>query len=263
MPPEETQSEQVHAFSARVFDTLEKRNLKPLPRWHFLFHEWVVYGIAVIAFVVGSVATALSIFIAHASRFMEYSISQSTWDVAFDMIPFVWLVLLILALFYGTYAVRHFRAGYRYHVSWVVVGAIVASVVGGSCLFAAGAGEAIDRYLIANVSLYGPMAGFRPMHWMRPGGGVVAGTIAACDQASQRCQVNDLAGATWEVRISSSSIPHEGFDMHEGMMVRIFGTSTSEGTFNAFEIRRFEGRGGMHPRMPMLAPPPVPPVLQP
>jgi hypothetical protein len=245
MPEDTTQST---PLSERVLGVIETDHLTPKPRWHFLLREWVVWFMAFGAFVVGSIASALSIYIADASRFMEHTIEISRIDVVFEAIPFVWLALLVVAIFYSVHALRETRRGYRFHVSWLVGAAVVASIGMGFILDAQGFGAALDRYLLVEAPFYQPVSGFSPGHWMRPQEGVIAGVVLNVD--GDTFTVRSLDGSDVEVRRSTTTVatcPSGEDEIGQGVRVRIMGTSTGEGTYEAYAICEFHGRGGPFP----------------
>jgi hypothetical protein len=230
---------------ARVLTSIEKQGIIPKPRWHFLLREWVVWLVALLAFVIGSIASALSIYIADSSRFMEHAIELSNLDVLFEVIPFIWLVLLGLAVFYSVHALRETRKGYHFHTSWLVLLAVVASVGMGSVLQAQGIGAALDRYLLAEAPFYPPISGFQPAHWMRSQDGVIAGVVI--EMGTSSFTMHALDGKEWVVTRSTSTVsncPPGEDQIGEGVRVRMIGTSTGEGTYEAYEVCQFHGRGG-------------------
>lgn len=233
----------------RILTTIAADGVEPKPRWHFLLREGVVWAVAAGAFVLGSIASALSLYIADASRFMEHTIEFSSLDLVFEAVPLLWIALALGALFYTVHAVRETRRGYRAPTAWLVLVALIASVGAGSVLYAQGLGAALDRYLLEAVPFYPRVSGFRPMHWMRPPEGIIVGTVEDIDRASGGCVVHDLGGREWVVRVASSS---NSVTLREGAMVRLFGTTTSDGVFEAREVRPFHGRGGFPPRGGML-----------
>lgn len=237
--------EQSVSIRDRVLDSISQRGITPKPRWHFLLREGVVWLVALGAFVVGSVASALSIYIANASRFMEHAIELTNLDTLFGVIPFVWLALFGVAVFYAVHAVRGTSRGYRFHAGWLVLLAVVLSNGMGYVLHAQGLGAVLDHYLLAEMPLYPPMSGFRPGHWMRPESGVIAGVVIHTDGTV--LTVHPLEGSDLAVVRSTSTIvacPGTGREIIEGMQVRIVGTSTGEHTYEAYAICEFRGRGG-------------------
>ncbi len=230
-------------MTTRVLETIETQHLEPKPRWHFVFREWFIRVVALCAFLLGSFATALTIYIVTASQYMEDHIEISQLDRLSDVVPFLWLILFAVGVFYTIYAVRQTHNGYRYHVSWLVGGALLASIVFGASLHAMGLGESADRFLLTHVPSYRPLAGFRTAHWMDASQGLLVGTIIGIDPEHTAFTLDDLEGNQWTVNFGDTALRGQ-VALREGSPVRVFGTTTSDGIFQASDIRPFVGRGG-------------------
>jgi len=231
-------------MSEKIMELIEQKGLSPKPRWHFFVREWVVWGMVCLALLVGSLATTLTIYIGNASRFMERHILFSDLLFLFRLVPFLWLFLVCIAVFYTVYALRETRRGYRWSSSWLVAGAIGVSILIGSSAHALGVGEAIDRYLLSEMPLYRPLTSFHPKMWMDMEQGVVAGTVMNVEQ--EMFMIQKLDGDVLKVIIvpeNDESFPR----LHEGMRVRVVGTTTIEGGESVFAgtaVEPFHGRGG-------------------
>lgn len=231
------------SLAERVFETIDTRGVEPKPHWHFLLHEWVVWGIACSMFLVGSVATALSLYIVDASFFVERHIVQTDLGRIFGMLPWVWLVLVVVAVAYAVYALTSTEHGYRWHVGYLVLAALFLSVCTGYALNRFGMGEAIDRYLLTQVALYRPMSGFFPEYWMNVSEGRWVGMVV--DEVDPNVFVlHSIDGTVWNVRVTDETVYRGLQDVREYMRVRVVGTSTEEGMCEAYEVHTFRGRGG-------------------
>ena len=239
------------AMSDRILDTIEKQGITPKPKWHFLLREWVVWSVALLALVLGSIASALTIYIVNATRFVEQEIHFSDLNTLFHLFPVLWLVLLGLGIFYTVYALHTTRRGYRWHSSWLVSAALLVSILVGWTAHAAGLGASIDRYLIAEVPLYKPLTGFEPMHWMNPNVGIVAGVIESVGE--EEFIIRSLDGELFEITTTATTTMHDLMEIKEGVPVRVAGTTTDEEVFEASHVAPFRGRGGGKGRGPRNA----------
>jgi hypothetical protein len=249
-------------MSEKILETIKKEGITPKPKWQFFIREWVVWGIVVLALFVGSIATALTIYIANASRFIEHQIIFSDIRYLFQIVPLLWILLFGIAVFYTVYALRETRRGYKWNPAWLVGTALALSVLIGSSTFASGIGEVIDMYLLTSVPFYKPLTNFQPKMWMDNDRGVIAGVVTEVSDTTFTVQKID--GALLEVTISEDTKILSPFGLHEGMRVRLVGTSTKQGgeefeCFEAMEVSPFKGRGGMMRfENPPSGPPPAP-----
>jgi hypothetical protein len=246
-------------LSERILDTIEKQGITPKPKWHFFLKEGFVWGLAVVALFVGSVATALTLYIGNASRFIEHHIVFSDIRYLFQMIPLLWLFLFGIGVFYTVYALRETRRGYRWSPAWLVGLSLGVSVLIGASAYAMGASEIIDRYLLTAMPLYKPLTSFEPMHWMNGDEGVVAGVVTEVDSATFTIQ--KLDGAFLKIQPNPKNPMFEIENLKIGMRVRVVGTTTQVGdeeVFEMLEMAPFRGRGGMM----MKGNPPRPPMKE-
>lgn len=206
---------------------------------------WVVAGVSLL---VGSVASALSFYIVDASRVVEHALYFSSLHEFFEALPYIWLVLVAVGLFYTLYAFRHTKKGYRFHPTLIVGVAVVVSVLLGGFLHMTGLTYTIDRYLLSAVPSYGPLAGYKPGHWMSVEDGLLVGHVMSSED--DVLVLRDLYGDTWTVPISDALDNVPMFMLEAGMPVRMWGTTTGEGFFEAHDVRPWRGRGpgpGMGP----------------
>jgi hypothetical protein len=235
-----------------VLARIDTEGITPKPAWYFLLHEWVVWLVAVLAFIVGSVATTLSIYLSRVSWYMERQIEQSSLERLFEFVPLFWLVLVICGLFYTVHAIHETRRGYRFSSAWLVTGALGLSILLGSVAEARGVGAVLDEYLITNVPAYQPLTGFKPQRFMNSGQGVHAGIVLTA--TDETLTMRTLTHEDLEVTLSSATVIHKHVLLEKGVPVRVVGTTTvHDGTerFEALEINPFKGRGagnGAHMR---------------
>jgi len=232
-------------MAERVLGAIEQSGVAPKPAWHFLLREWVVWVVAGAALLLGSLATALTLYITEASFFVERHIAVSDVAALFAMVPYLWLLLIGLGIFYTIHAVHATRRGYRFHTAWLVGIAIGASIAIGWSIHASGVSEALDRYLLAEMPMYQPLSGFQPAYFSDASQGVVAGVVTQV--AGDSFTMQGLGGEVLQVRTASTTHVSPMLEIKEGMPLRITGTTTGSGereTFEASEVRPFHGRHG-------------------
>jgi hypothetical protein len=163
------------------------------------------------------------------------------------MLPWVWTVLVGVALFYTIHAITATEQGYRWHRGYIVALAFGLSVLGGYAIYLSGLSEKIDRYLLSELALYRPMSGFYPEHWMNPVEGRWVGVVL--EPRNEVFLLGTLDGAVWEVRMNDMTEVYGFTELAPFTRVRIVGTTTEAGICEAYEVRPFRGRGGGMGRM--------------
>lgn len=230
----------------KVFATIEHGHLSPKPRWHFLLREGMVWGVAGLSFVVGTIATALTIYIMNTSRHVEMSILFSDVRYVFALVPFVWVGICIAGLFYTVHAIHETRRGYAWNTRWLVVGAIMGSVIFGTLIHGAGLGERLDTYFLRTVPLYKPLSGFSPNVWMNESDGVFAGVVLHIEEDGFTLRTVDEQTVRVLVTMRTHFSPR--LRLEEGVMIKVF--SVPNATTTAYDvvaerITPFMGRGRM------------------
>lgn len=224
----------------RVLTEIQEHGIEPKPRWHFLVHECMVWSVAALSLLVGSVAAALSFYIIDASRFTLHGLYYSDLYTFVEALPYIWLVLLCVGLVYGGYALRQTRRGYRFPLGYVVLGSVALSVLVGGFVHGAGWTEAIDRYLLTTMPSYRPLAGYHTEHWMHKEEGDLVGVII--ELTEDAFTLEDLDGDVWTVTVASST-RRPPVPLLPAMRVRVVGTTTPEGVFAAEGLMPWRGRG--------------------
>lgn len=234
------------SMSERILETIEKEGITPKPKWHFFLHESFVWGLAGVFLIVGSIATALTMYIGNASRFIEHHIAFSDMRYLFQIVPLLWILLFGIGVFYTVYALRETRRGYKWSSSWLVGLSLGASILVGSSAYVFGISEVIDRYLLTTVPLYKPLTSFHPGLWMDGENGVVAGVVTNVEETTFTIQKIDGEYIKIQPVLENQNFKLQKLEV--GMRVRLVGTSTrvgDEDVFEMFEIAPFKGRGGM------------------
>lgn len=237
-------SEHEQSLSVRLLEKIEGERVEPKPQWHFLLHESVVWLVIVLAFIVGTVATALTFYIVHTLFSERLNAPTLDLDALAFLVPWLWLALIAVGMFYAIHAFRATARGYRFNRHWLVLGALALSVTFGGVLSALGFSEALDRFLLSEVAMYGPASGYQPHHWMNVEAGHWAGVVR--ERRPDMLVVETLDGNLWQVALTETTLVRgNSFVPEEQMYVRVIGTTTEIGMCEAYEVRPFRGRGGM------------------
>jgi hypothetical protein len=183
----------------------------------------------IVSFFLGTCATALSLYLVDASRITIRAIELSPLEWLFSLVPFIWIMLFVIAVSYGVHAVRETKRGYRIHTGWLVGGAVGASILCGAVVYSAGFGRKVDEYLLEQVPWYGVMSGF---HSPPRTPGIFYGKIE-----------RDMHGTPFFHARGGMRCIVRDEKMQEGSHFRALGTTTNGGC-EVREMQRFEGRMG-------------------
>jgi hypothetical protein len=190
-------------LSNKIQERINAHNIIPLPRWRFLLLRgsfWLLSGLSII---IGSFAVGTTLFL-----FVDYH-RHGLFEIPHDMaeflsiIPFLWILILILFMVIAEKSIQHTRQGYRYRLRTILVTSIVLSIVLGSVLNYMGIGKITHDYL-GRFPLYSSMTYDSREAWSRPTIGRLAGIVLSV-RDNTNFSVMDFNGRVWEVRLATST----------------------------------------------------------
>lgn len=219
----------------KIVGEIQRRNIKPRPRWQFLLKRWVLWSLAAGSMVIGGIAVAVILFIffdhdPQARIFLE----QSEFEDILLAIPYFWLAALAALIVVTKYAVRHTTFGYRYPAARIMGVVLAGSILLGAALNELDIGEHVQNFLSENVPYYGALTSTSKDAWSHPEKGLLGGTITAVISADE-FELADFKKKNWRVVLNDV----EGGDdliIRKGALVKIVGTKQEGLFFRAKEI---------------------------
>jgi len=228
-----------------TIEKIKQQHIVPEARWKFLarkYGTWVLFAMIIFAGA-ASFATAyhlLSSLDWDLYRFMHISAFSYTLSI----IPYVWLILILLALLVAFIDVRKTQTGYRFSVlkiSTLIIGGIILFGIGMSFL---GIGGNINDIAAKKVPYYGShMMTNKNSQWSQPEKGLIAGSIISVSK--EIIKIDDLDGEKWDVVINEETLIRSAVALEKNEMIKIIGSIEEENIFKAQEIRPWMGKGMM------------------
>lgn len=222
-------------FSKNILHTIEQEQIEPRPRWIFLVRQAALFIAFIFSILIGGVSVAVILF----------SVNDIDWDAPRMMnahpgpflltyLPYVWVIALVLFGLMAYYEVRHTKTGYRYRTATLLGASFLASLVVGVFLHSVGAGQAIDRRFSVMMPQYRGLDARKASLWMRPGDGMLAGTIIS-GSATSTFVMEDFMGVRWVVD-AKDAIRHGVLGNEGSVRVRVIGSVAAPGIFRATEL---------------------------
>ncbi len=240
------------ASSGSILEEIEKRNMVPIPRWHFLVRRlgfWLLAAISVLTGAI-SIATAIYVFLDH--DFIE---DHDTINLLFIQrpiiadivasIPYLWLAALALFILIAFFGFRHTRTGYRYSAPKVIAASLSVSLLLSVALNTVDVGEYIHRYLIENVHVYNELIYANEHRWTNSEKGLLGGKVIKVDTRSHLLIIKDFKRDIWYVDLSKSELLPKT-QVAPGRYLKITGVKTGKRTFQALAIQVWEKKYHKH-----------------
>lgn len=221
---------------------IEKKNLKPEPRWKYLMKKysfWLVFAAA-------CVFCALFLSVAF------YLVLQLDWDLYrfsgkniilyfVSLVPFFWIFLAAAFVAISFFDLRKTETGYRFSRA-KIFGIITAfSLSAAAIFFFSGLGKGANSEISRVFPRYVLLVPTKEALWSNPEEGFLAGKIDLVEK--EYFDLKDLRGSDWEININSETKVRPSVELQSGEMVKIIGKKTSDKNFQAVEIRSWQGRG--------------------
>ncbi len=218
-----------------ILNKIKEKHISPKPRWRFLLQDYVVWMAFVISIVVGALSFAISIHLIRDGDWDIYRlISDSKLLFIVDNIPYIWLFVFTIFLVVAFYNFRHTKSGYKYKFNMLVTACVLISFVFGGGLYAMGAGERVERFIVERLPVYEKMKIERMKRWSNPQRGVMFGEMIELT-SEQKIKIRDFNNKVWSVDKEKIRMK-PGAEMHRGAMLKVLGEDMGDGRFRAREL---------------------------
>ncbi len=224
-------------LSKNILKTINSEKITPVPKWHFLLKNYVIWGLFFICAVIGGIAFSIILL----------QLSDMDWNIArrmhpnsggwlIPLIPYFWIAILALFTGIAYHNFRHTNKGYKSSVFLILGASVLVSVTAGSIVFATGISRRVEMF--GNTIPY-----FREIHsprmrlWMQESKGLMAGTIE--ELLPNEMRLRNLQDRLWNVDIKEAKL----IDIPELQLqqrVGILGEKIDNTHFKAREIRPWQ-----------------------
>lgn len=240
--------------SDSILHEIEKRNVVPIPRWHFLIKRFSFWILAIISVLTGSISMATAIyvfldndFIADQDYINRYFDQQPLIEDIVKSIPYLWLTALVLFILVAYYGLRHTRKGYRYPTIRVIAGSLLLSLLLSIGLNAFDVGQIIHRYLVENVQVYNKLVYANENRWTQSNKGWLSGKVIRYLAPQHILVVSDFKKRIWQIDLGKAEV-RPGTPLAPGKYLKITGIRTGEQTFEAKTVLAWEKKYHKHVR---------------
>jgi len=228
-------------ISDKIIAKIENEKITPVPKWRFLLRDYVIWAIGAFSVLLGSLAVAIIIFLLTDQDWGVYRMTERhLWLSALGIIPYFWIVVLLIFCSVAYYHVRHTERGYRYHSYVVVLASVCLSFLFGIIIYGAGIGEKADDMLYTRVGTYRRMIVHRDDLWQQPEQGRLAGKILSVEKEEEFVLLA-FGGETWLVNVKEARVMPM-IKIAVGEIVAVVGEKTGDRLFTAKEVRPWMGR---------------------
>jgi len=211
-------------ISDKTLTLINKRHLKPIPKWEFIAKNWSLWLGLIISLVLLVLGFSLSIF----------GIIDNI------IIPYLWLFIAIIFLTLSYFLFEKTKGAYHFPKWQVILVILLLGSIIGTAFFKIGLASRLDKSL-DNVPYYRQMVPQKIAAWSHPSSGYLSGTITRVID-SDNFELKDFSNKLWI--ISGDNILIRGrITLTAGAEIKLIGSQSSENTFIVTEIRPWVGMG--------------------
>jgi hypothetical protein len=214
-----------------IFDRIEAEGVTPRSRLFFHSYECGVWFLWLVSVVIGSLAVAVTWFVATYRRYALYEVTHDSFvSFVVHVLPYVWIVTFVAMIVWGLYSLRHTKRGYRYPLWQIVGSSAFLSVLFGVGLHALGVGYVADKAMGDRMPLYQSQEKLEFAFWQNPEAGrLVAKVVHNTIIPTSTMVMVDRDNVRWTVDVSElHAVDHDV--LGHGDFIRLLGTTTNQST---------------------------------
>ncbi len=253
--------------SKHILEQIKEGGIKPRPRWQFVLSRVLLIVALVAAIVVGGLVMSL-VLLKLGNLDWEYVsfFGERGLPPVFDVLPLIWIALLILVVLLAVFVFEKTDGGYKYSPGWIVLGTIVLSLSLAGLIYLSSGAERFEEAMRDRLPFYEEMEKRREARFHLPEMGILPGRVLSIRSRTEM-SLEDLQNREWQVILVPNAV--ERFDLMRlkpGQMVFAIGEKQTENIFEAVEIRLKRGmmirlKTGLKEKPGKAVPPDLPPLF--
>lgn len=224
----------------KIIDRIRQDEITPTPRWIFTWKNGLIWLGFLLAVILGALAFSVILLAVQQTDFNIIShLSHTKLELFLGLLPFIWLIMVIVFLGLAILNIRNTRKGYKFSPFRQVSISLLISISLGTLFFLAGGSQQLERAFDIGIKNYASIEERKIKMWNLPKEGYLSGQIIQSD--SQIIKLRDFDNRDWEVTYPEAFIAPI-LRLENGEQIKLIGKMTSENTFTAIEIRPWGGR---------------------
>ena len=108
-------------FDSNILERIKEDNLKPKPKWTFLFKDSVIWFFGALSLVFGALGVSVIIYLLKNNDWSLYNkLSGSFLEFILLTMPYFWILFLAIFILVIKYNIQHTKKGYKYSLPIIV-----------------------------------------------------------------------------------------------------------------------------------------------
>lgn len=222
--------------SKKILDKIKKEDVKPIPKWQFVFGHILLWTLVIFAIIIGSFAMSIlfrdlsGIEWGHLSKLDRHGIPG-----IIIALPYIWFITLAVVVYVSYVFFSKTKQGYKVNPVIIILSSILISFILGFILFANRTSDQFERLLRDNIPPYKQLQQVREGAWNSPEKGILIGKVIDVKK-DKLLMLNDITGKKWEVNIENVNFKKMGIPK-VGSQIIVVGKQTGDDTFHSVDIK--------------------------
>jgi len=227
--------------SDKLLEKIKADNIQPKPKWQFDVKNNMVWLFYFLFVLIGSISFSIILFAIQQTDFELLShMGHSKLELFLSILPFIWLILLVVFILGSIYAIYNSKRGYKFTFSKMIAFNVGLSLLIGTVFFVGGGASWFEKSFALRAGFYESIQNKKEKIWQNPEKGNIAGTIQAID--GKEITFKDFDDKIWKVNIEDAFVPRAVF-LEKGEKMKISGKVITSNTFNAEGLYPWGGKG--------------------
>ena len=225
--------------SDTLISKMKDQHLKPIPKWRFTLKGATIWSALLTSVILGGLAFSVVLFSIQQLGFDLIShMSHSKIEFLLGLLPFLWIVLLIVFLIIGMISIKNSWKGYKFSSSKLLIINTAFSILLGTLFFIGGGAMWLENTFAVEIEFYESVNEKKMNMWSMPEDGYLSGTIESVNDGS--LELVDFNNKKWTIDYQQAHIPPVVL-LEEGEVIKLRGKMNSSDYFVADEIRPWGG----------------------
>lgn len=227
-------------LSNDIIKKIEKRKIKPVPRWQYVAKKFLFWSGAAFLVILGALALALGIYTIRNIDWNEYSLLGYGSATGFAISAFPYAFVLILAAFLVSAYFLYRKTPKGHRAGMLTLAAIlIASGLGLAFLLQIPEIGRKAYFQMARAPYYQQLAFTKEKEWSQPERGLLWGEVLKVDKND--FALRDADGKNWSVLFDGDTFFEADASKIKGRNVKMIGKVLGESEFRAEVVKLWDG----------------------
>lgn len=226
-------------ISEEVIKKIKEEKIEPRSKLSCGLYNGLWWAFFVVTVLLGALFLAIIFFlVSDIDWYIRQYLGQDLFSFVFRVIPFLWIILSIIALLLAYLNLRQTKKGYKY--SWLAIFFLIGIIVFMSAviLHTLKVNQQANKFLKSKIPHYRKMVCDKEVLWSQPDRGLLAGTIIIFSQRENKASLVDFNNDVWEITFGQDVVIHKKVKLVEQEIIRVIGNGKNliQRKFEAKEV---------------------------